>query len=150
MQPESSHASPDFASALRQEHERLSGRVEELRERAERLRALADGAEEMATQEERYLREIEGLLGIAPQLRLETLSRRLRGQRLQEVAIEILDRHLGPGEAIHYREWYDLLVAAGHQITGKNPIATFLAQIGRADEIERVAPRSGLYRLRAV
>lgn len=125
-------------------------RARECRERAERLRGLADQADDLAARQERYLREIEALLGMSPQLRLDTVNRSLRGQRLRDVAVEILDDHLGPGEEIHYREWYELLLAAGHHISGKDPIATFLAQITRAHEVERVAPRSGRYRLRAV
>src|SRR4051794_158437 len=107
--------SADFDRALREEHDRLVGRLAELRERAERLRALAEQAESIAALEERYLLEIEGLLGLAPQLRLETLNRRLRGQRLREVAIDLLHERGEPGHAIHYTEWFDLLVAAGHK-----------------------------------
>lgn len=150
MAAESAAPSGNFEDALREEHDRLTGRVAELRDRAVRLRALAEQAEEMAAREERYLCEVEGLLGLSPQLRIETLHRRLRGQRLLDVAIELLEEQGEPEQVIHYREWYDLLVAAGHTIGGKDPLATFLAQLARSGRIERVAPRSGLYRLRCV
>lgn len=141
---------PDLQEALTDEHERLVALVVKLRDRAERLRALTDQAEAVASQEERHLREFEGLLGLAPQLRIETLNRRLRGQRLREVAIAILEQQGKPGQAIHYKDWYELLRSAGHTVGGQDPVATFLAQVSRASEVERVAPRSGLYRLRAV
>jgi hypothetical protein len=139
-----------FAEALRSEYEALLARIRDARERADRLRALAEQAERLVAEEERYLRELEGLLGIAPQLRLENLNLRLRGRRLQDVAVEILSRERGPGVEIHYREWFELLVSANHQVGGKDPIANFLAHIARAPEVERVSPRSGLYRLRAI
>ena len=39
-----------------------------------------------------------------------------------------------------------LLTAAGFRVAGRDPIATFLTQVGRANEVESVRPRSGLYR----
>ena len=139
-----------FADALKVEYEALVSRIAETRRRADRLRALSEQAERVASEEERYLRELEGLLGIAPQLRIETLNLRLRGQRLLEVALEVLNRERGAGVTIHYKEWYELLRAAGHEVSGKDPLGNFLAHIARAPEVERVSPRSGLYRLRAV
>jgi hypothetical protein len=150
LSPVAGGPSEAFADALRDEYKTIIERVSECRERADLLRRLADQADDLAIRQERYLREIEGLLGIGPQLRFETISRALRGQRLREVAVEVLSSHLVPGEEIHYREWYELLVAAGHHVGGKDPVASFLAQVTRADEVERVAPRSGRYRLRAV
>lgn len=143
-------SSESFAKALSTEHEALVERIRELRLRADRLRGLAEQAERQASEEENYLRELEGLLGIAPQLRLESLNLRLRGQRLQEVAVEILSDKFGAGKPIHYREWYDLLRAAGHEVGGKDPLANFLAHVARAPEVESVSPRSGLYRLRVL
>jgi hypothetical protein len=66
------------------------------------------------------------------------------------VAVEILSGDRGRGAPIHYKEWYELLRAAGYQVAGKDSVANFLAHLTRAPEVERVAPRSGLYRLRAV
>jgi hypothetical protein len=143
-------SSESFAEALKVEYEALVSRIAETRERADRLRALTEQAERVASEEERYLRDLEGLLGIAPQLRIETLNLRLRGQRLLEVALKILTRERGAGVTIHYKEWYELLRAAGHEVSGKDPVGNFLAHIARAPEVERVSPRSGLYRLRAV
>ena len=48
-----------------------------------------------------------------------------------------------PGEAIHYKQWYGLLTAAEHRVAGKDPVATFLAQVHRAPEVERIGSRTG-------
>jgi len=144
-----SSSAPSAAATLSDEHRALAQRVSEQRERANRLRALADHVEEQAARDEHMLRELEGLLGIAPQLRLEQLDRCLRGQRLEEVAIEILTRKVAPGQPVHYREWFDLLRQAGHCVGGKDPFATFLAQVNRSPSVERLGRRSGMYRLRA-
>jgi hypothetical protein len=52
-----------------------------------------------------------GALGLSAQLRIEDLSSRLRGQRLQEVAVEVLRTSWDVGRDIHYREWFDLVRA---------------------------------------
>jgi hypothetical protein len=132
---------------LEQEYRTLLAQVVEQRDRADRLRALADRVEENAARDEYLLRELVSLLGKDPQLRIEDLDARLRGQRLREVAIEVLRCRVGPGEAIHYKQWYGLLTAAGHRVAGKDPVATLLAQIHRAPEVQRVGSRSGRYQL---
>lgn len=90
------------------------------------------------------------VLGISPQATLDQLGGVLRGQRLREVAVEILLRHHVPGDEIHYRDWYELVAAEGLAVAGKDPLATFLAQVSRSDAVEGVGGRSGRYRLRAV
>jgi hypothetical protein len=137
--------SAQFSSALQAEYTALAGSVEATRERANRLRELAEQAEEQAARDERALREIEELIGMAPQLRLENLDRRLRGQRLREVAVEVLATHHPIGEPLHYRKWYELLCGLGYAVGGRDPLATFLAQVGRSQDIRRVGSRTGLY-----
>ena len=97
---------------------------------------------ELATKQ-RLLREVDELTDRRPQLRLERLDRQLRGRRLQEVAVELLRRR--SQEVIHYREWFGLVRAEGWEIAGRNPLNTFLTGIGRADAVEAVGQRSGLY-----
>jgi len=93
------------------------------------------------------IRELGELLEIEDQLSLTQLSDELRGQRLREVAAAVLWRHHRAGDIVHYKEWFQLVVTEGHQIGGKNPVATFLTQVARVDTVERVGRRSGLYRL---
>jgi len=140
-------ANPDEV-VLAQEYLNLKGRVSEGRERADRLRRLAEHLDEQASKDEHALNELEGALGMAAQLQIEQLDKELGGKRLQEIAVEVLSREVKPGQAVHYRDWYALLRAAGYRARGKDPLASFLAQINRADRIEPVGARSGRYRLR--
>jgi hypothetical protein len=135
--------------ALAREYVSLKERVADARERAERLRALADHLLEQACRDEHVLQELAGALGVDDQLRIESLDRELGGRRLQEIAVEVLSRKVAPGATVHYRDWYALLRAAGWRAKGKDPLASFLAQINRMDMVEAVGGRSGRYRLRA-
>ena len=132
---------------LEDEYRALATQVHEQRERADRLRTLADRLEDNATRDEHLLRELAALLGRDPQMRLDDLDERLRGQRLRRVAVEILRREVGPGAPIHYRQWYELLVAAGHSVGGRDPRATFLTQVHRCEQVERIGQRTGRFRL---
>lgn len=127
----------------------MAERVRAGRERADQLRALAEHSETQATRDERLLAELESALGLADQLRLEDLDSRLGGQRLEQIAVGLLRTERQFGEAIHYKEWFDLVRRAGHEIGGKDPKATFLAQLRRSQAVEAVGRRSGLYRLRS-
>lgn len=135
--------------ALAHEYLDLKGKVEEARAKADRLRALADHLDTQAGRDEHALRELEGVLGLSAQLQIEDLDRKLGGKRLQEIAVALLDREIEPGQAVHYRDWYALLRAAGYRVRGKDPLASFLAQINRAERVEPVGGRSGRYCLRA-
>jgi hypothetical protein len=119
--------------------------VAEQCDRAERLQKLADDARVQAEAQESALRELGELLGIDPQLSLEQLDSRLRGQRLQEIAVRVLSERHPDGEPIHYKQWYALLREAGYSIGGKDPQATFLASISRSPHVRSVRRRSGLY-----
>jgi hypothetical protein len=147
---EATGVSEELATALAEEWRALNQRIENQRERADRLRELADQFYEQARRDAVLLAELEGLVGLAPQLRLESLDEELRGRRLQEVAVEILEAEVGRGEPIHYRDWFERLRGRGHRISGRNPLANFLAQVSRAPDVERVGSRTGVYRLRAV
>ena len=139
----------DPAHALVKECQAIAERVRANRRHAEQLRALAEHADALATRDEQILGELEAALGMAPQLRIEDLDRRLGGQRLEEIAIDLLRQERQFGEPIHYREWFALIERAGHHVAGRDPLATFLAQMRRSDHVEPVGRRSGRYRLRA-
>ncbi|MGD9734948.1 MAG: hypothetical protein AB7V58_04970 [Solirubrobacterales bacterium] len=127
----------------------LTRRIEAQAEQAERFRLLADRIDEQNQRERALLEQLEGALGRAVQLSIDDLDGRLRGQRLLDVAIELLDQQVGRGKAIHYRDWFQLLKEHGYRVGGKDPLGTFLAQIARAEGIESVGRRSGRYRLKA-
>jgi hypothetical protein len=147
---EATGVSAELATALAEEWRALKRRIEDQLERADRLRELADQFYEQARRDEVLLTELEGLVGLAPQLRIEALDEELRGQRLREVAVEILEADVGRGEPIHYRDWFERLRGRGHRVSGRDPLANFLAQVSRAPDVERVGSRTGMYRLRAV
>jgi hypothetical protein len=131
------------------EREAAAARAADLRRQSESLHALVDQVDAELVSAERLLRRMDEMLGLAPQLAIDDLGDELRGQRLREVAVEVLRDRRAVGSVIHYTEWFDLLMREGVRVGGKNPAATFLTQITKAPQVESVAPRSGLYRLRA-
>jgi hypothetical protein len=147
--PPSERLSTEFVRAAEQERRTLAQQVGGLREHAQELREQADEVDREAQRYERLLREVEDVLGIAVQMRLDLPQGELGGRRLREVAVDVLRQH-DLSEPVHYIEWYELVRAAGHRVSGKDPVATFLAQISRDPTVERVGRKSGRYRLRAV
>jgi hypothetical protein len=137
----------DLSAQLLPEREALAQRVSNTSEQLERLRQIVAALDERLTHDEYLLAELDGLLGIAAQLRLESLDKRLRGQRLEEIAIAVLCEERGADTVVHYRDWFELLQARGHRVSGKNPLGTFLAQINRSPAVERMGRRTGRYRL---
>src|SRR3954447_20378222 len=128
---------------LAKEYLAIKSRISEARNRADRLRRLAEHVETQAAADEHILRELEGALGMRAQLQIEQLDQALSGRRVAEVAIAVAKRDLAPGQVIHYKEWFALLQAAGFRIAGKDPLASFLSNIGRSPGVEAVGNRSG-------
>lgn len=147
---QSAAVSVELEAELYRQYEELSQRVVQHRARADVLQRMAEQAAAQAASDERLLNELAGSLGIACQLRIEQLDRRLRGQRLQEIAVEILASRLEPGQTVHYRQWFEWVEQQGFKVSGKDPLATFLGQIGRSPRIVSAGRRSGLYMLRDV
>jgi hypothetical protein len=141
--------SSDFLEAARIERDLLATRLVEAQERVEHFETLAAEAREEAKSLADSIRAIEEVTGLAPQLAMCEISEELRGERLREVALEVLQRLSTSGDPIHYRIWFEALVQAGFRVSGRDPLAAFLTQITRIDKVESVGRRSGLYRLRA-
>jgi hypothetical protein len=139
--------SPEFTASATAEREVLVSRYDECRARCDHHASLADAAAREAERYARTIRELGEILGIEDQLSIIDLSDDLRGERLREVAAEVIWRHFRAGDVVHYKQWLELVVADGHRIGGKNPTATFLTQVARVNSVERVGKRSGLYRL---
>lgn len=133
--------------ALLGERKALIARIEQEREQLERIRGIVSSIEERLAHDERILGDIDSALGRAPQLRIEEADVRLRGQRLEQVAIEILERSLGRDAEVHYRQWFEMVRAEGHVVAGKAPLNTFLSQINRSEVVESIGRRTGRYRL---
>ena len=69
-------------------------------------------------------------------------SQALRGPAIRTTAVALL---VASGrDALHYREWFDLLTQAGHEVAGKDPLAVFLTQITRSPAVRKGA-RPGEY-----
>jgi hypothetical protein len=142
--------SDDFKATAATERERLLDRYEECVARSTHHAEVADEAAREAERYARTIRELGELLGIEDQLSITELHDELKGERLREVAAKVLWQHFREGDVVHYKQWFDLVIAEGHRIGGKNPAATFLTQVARVSTVERTGRRSGLYRLRAV
>jgi hypothetical protein len=140
--------SSDFLEAARVERDLLATRLAEAQEQVEHFETLMAEAREEAKSLADSIRAIEEVAGLAPQLAMCEISEELRGERLREVALEVLQRLSGSGDPVHYRIWFEALVQAGFRVAGRDPRATFLTQITRIDDVESVGRRSGLYRLR--
>lgn len=143
----STSVAQDSIETLLEQRRLLVARVGEEQERLEALRQMAANLEAQLDFDERVLVEIDSVLGRRPQLRLEDANLRLRGRRLEEIAIAILSEEREPGSVVHYREWFELLRARGHLVAGKAPLNTFLAQINRCEGVEAIGRRTGRYRL---
>jgi hypothetical protein len=140
-------ATAELEAELSAQADVIAERLNEARERLIALTELAAMVEDQIAADERVLVQLEGLLGRAAQMPFESLDPRLRGERLREVALQILGQR--DGGPVHYREWYRWLRDEGYAIAGKDPLASFLAQVSRAPQIERVGGgRSGRYQLR--
>lgn len=67
----------------------------------------------------------------------------LRGPAIREVAVSLAAAQPAV-EALHYRDWFELLTSAGWQVAGKDPLAVFLTQLSRSPVV-RKATQSGIY-----
>ena len=93
----------------------------DLRAQSERLRAILSELDDQVAVNTRLLRQIDEMAGLSPQLSIDAMHEELRGRRLQEIAVELLRREKGHGVAVHYREWFELLLDAGLRVGGKEP-----------------------------
>lgn len=130
---------------LERERRFLIRRIASLQLRVETHRAVLEQLELELVANSGLLREIEELTDRRPQMRIERLDRELRGRRLREVAVDIL-RKRGGDDAVHYRQWFSLVRSEGWEIGGRHPLNTFLTEVGRAEGVERVGRRTGMYR----
>ncbi|MDA0173670.1 hypothetical protein OJ998_31495 [Solirubrobacter taibaiensis] len=79
---------------------------------------------------------------LPPEVPKQDDSRALRGPAIRTTAVALL---VASGrDALHYREWFDLLTQAGHEVAGKDPLAVFLTQITRSPAVRKGA-RPGEY-----
>ena len=130
-----------------EQRQQLLGRIQQQREQLEAMQRIVSELGERLAQDESTLRDIDSVLGKAPQLRLEEGDLLLRGRRLEEVALRVLAEERGSEAEVHYQEWFELLREHGHLVAGKEPLNTFLTQINRSEAVERIGRRTGRYRV---
>jgi chaperonin cofactor prefoldin len=70
----------------------------------------------------------------------------LRGPAIRRVAVEVLRALPERPQALHYRDWFDAVRAAGYAVAGKDPLAVFLTQLSRSPVVRR-GTQSGVYEL---
>ena len=73
------------------------------------------------------------------------ISKRLRGPSIRRVATKLLAED-AKQPAVHYRDWYEQLRAAGYEVEGKDPLAVFLTQLSRSPVVRR-STQAGVYEI---
>jgi hypothetical protein len=68
----------------------------------------------------------------------------LRGAAIRETAVRVLAANSQPEAPVHYRDWFELLTSQGFMPAGKDPLATFLTQVGRSPVVQRTTT-AGMY-----
>jgi hypothetical protein len=68
----------------------------------------------------------------------------LRGASIRETAVRVLAAKSQPEAPVHYRDWFELLTSQGFMPAGKDPLATFLTQVGRSPVVQRTTT-AGMY-----
>lgn len=68
----------------------------------------------------------------------------LRGYEIREAAVRVLRRAQPASIPIHYSDWFGLVREAGYGVAGRDPLATFLTQLGRSPVVLR-ADEPGTY-----
>jgi hypothetical protein len=111
----------------------LESQMGELNQRRQLLAMLVEGPE-----------AAEGLASaVAPAPRAGVTA--VRGRQLRRVATQLLWRTSRDGE-VHYREWFERLLAEGYAVGGRDPLASFLTNVRDSPAVVR-GERPGFYRL---
>jgi len=76
----------------------------------------------------------------------ESAAVTLKGARIRETAVRVLAQTPHADQAVHYRAWFELLRQQGFMPAGKDPLASFLTQIGRSPLVQRTTS-AGKYTL---
>lgn len=148
-------------AAAAAERERIARELARLRARERELQAELATLDGARTELERQLDVLDQFSGdpdaappVADRPRLRAVTEAqtasvgtpLRGAQIREIAVRVLADAAPPGAPVHYRDWFQLLAARGFTPAGKDPLATFLTQIGRSPLVQR-STSSGIYAL---
>jgi hypothetical protein len=142
-----------MARTARTEIERIGRAIEVIEQRRAALLAQAAELQEQADDYARRQRLLEELVQVeqatptaeigvsAPQ----RAPRSLRGRELRRAAARLLWTWKGKDQ-IHYREWFERVLAEGYATGGKDPAASFLTNIRDSPAVVRGSAQ-GFYRL---
>jgi hypothetical protein len=133
---------------IRRAQGRLAERRASLQEELARIEREIESLEQRATLLDQLTGE-EGALLVGAGASIaagEGGPRTLRGRPLREQAARLLYLRHGAGQLVHYRQWFDELLAEGWDISGKDPLASFLTNVTRAPLVER-GEAPGTYQL---
>lgn len=148
-------STPPHASLVRAaaaEEERVDRALEKLSHRRDTLAAeLADLESQMGELNER--RRLLAMLVDGPAAESGPAAvaaprsgvTAVRGRKLRRVAAQLLWQTSGERE-VHYREWFERLVAEGYAVGGRDPLASFLTNVRDSPAVAR-GSQPGFYRL---
>jgi hypothetical protein len=142
-----------FGRAARSERSRIERSLESLALRRQAIVAQLADIDAETAELERLAEVIDTFAGgreARPQLsaaseRGEPARGLLRGKALRIVAAQLLRREVGTDEA-HYRDIFEQILAAGYAVGGKEPLASFLANLRDSPAVIH-GERQGHYRL---
>jgi hypothetical protein len=120
------------SKSLREQLGVLENQMHELDERIDSLRALIGE------------RELKNLQKPAPSHAGN--NKALAGSAIRVAAVRVLVESGGSDTPIHYRDWFELLRNAGHEVAGKRPDAVFLSQVSRSPVVKGTT-KAGIYEL---
>lgn len=164
MTPTSPKTSSRLRRAATAERTELDRHRERLLNHRERLRAELDQTEQSLVEVDE---RVALLNRIAPleELPMETIDGRdqsestsetpvaelpvaevLRGTAIRETAVRLLAKSQDAAHPVHYKRLYELLIESGFSVAGKDPLATFLTQLGRSP-VMRKTTQAGVYEL---
>ena len=155
MTRRSSAPSARLLRAVAAERGDLERRRDGLLERRRRLQGELDEIEASMAELDERLMLIGRLAGEvpprqAPPLRVDRDTPEngsiLRGPAIRTAAVRVLLAHPSRPEALHYRQWFDLVTEVGYSVAGKDPLAVFLTQLSRSPVVRR-GTQSGIYEL---
>ena len=142
-----------MARTARTEIERIARALEVIEQRRAALLAQAAELQEEAedyTRRQRLLEELVQVEQATPTAEIgvsapQRAARSLRGRELRRAAGRLLWTWKGE-EQIHYREWFERVLAEGYATGGKDPAASFLTNIRDSPAVVRCSGQ-GFYRL---
>ncbi|UTI63333.1 hypothetical protein NBH00_18495 [Paraconexibacter antarcticus] len=127
-------------ASLRDELDRIEASLGEVEDRVALLTRLAPDVDPEPAA------EIPGHGGSPTSTPTGTTRQVLRGPAIRREAVRVLLDHPDRPEAVHYRQWYELLTDAGYTVAGKDPLAVFLTQVSRSPVVVR-GTQTGVYAL---